>query len=148
MNFLFLAVFNLLVQISAPAQEYETDQTKVLVEITNLRNTDGNVSLGIYTNQADFEDENEYRLEVFSKSNMSESGTLKVEFNLPPGTYGIAYLDDENGNGEMDYGLMMPEEGFGFSNFKHSGLSKPDFEDFKFTVAQIPVKVYIQTRYM
>lgn len=148
MNFLFVTLFNLLLQISAPVQEYEPGQTKVLVEITNLRNTDGNVSLGIYTNQEDFEDEDEYRLEVFSKSDMTENGTLKVEFSLPPGTYGIAYLDDENENGEMDYGLMMPEEGFGFSNFKHSGLSKPDFEDFKFTVAQKPIKVYIQSRYM
>lgn len=54
----------------------------------------------------------------------------------------------KNNNGEMDFGLMLPKEGFGFSNYIHSGLSRPDFEDFQFTVGTQSTKVKIQTKYM
>ena len=30
---------------------------------------------------------------------------MKVRFDLPPGTYGIALVDDENSDGEMEYNL-------------------------------------------
>jgi uncharacterized protein (DUF2141 family) len=52
--------------------------------------------------------------------------------DLPAGQYGIAVLDDENNNGKMDYGLLLPAEGCGFSNYRHAGMRKLKFEDFHF----------------
>ena len=72
--------------------------------------------------------------------------TTSVE--LPSGTYGIAVLDDENSNDKMDYALMMPKEGFGFSNFYLTGLSKPKFEQFKFGVSDASFSVVIKMKYM
>lgn len=148
MNYLLILSFVTSIFSGVFSSDIENVKTKVVVEITNLRNTKGSVSLGVYTNQDDFDEEKEYVLEVFPKTKTDSNGKLTVELYLPPGTYGIAYLDDENNNGEMDFGLMLPKEGFGFSNYVHSGLSRPDFEDFQFTVGTQATKVKIQTKYM
>jgi len=148
MNHLLILSFVTTIFNGVFTSDIENEKTKITVEITNLRNTKGSVSLGVYTNQDDFEDEKEYVLEVFPKTKTDDNGKLTVELYLAPGTYGIAYLDDENNNGEMDFGLMLPNEGFGFSNYVHSGLSRPDFEDFQFTVGTQVTKVKIQTKYM
>jgi uncharacterized protein (DUF2141 family) len=42
-------------------------------------------------------------------------------------------LDDENLKDKMDYKLLLPTEGFGFSNFNPIIL-KSNFRDFNFTV--------------
>lgn len=123
------------------------EKTKVIIKITDIRKAEGEIGLGVYTSDDNFEDEVEYLSKTFSKTKM-ENGTLTVELFLPPGTYGIALLDDEDRDGEMDFGLMMPDEGFGFSNYYHSGLSKPDFEDFAFKVENETERVKIKVKYM
>ncbi|PQJ08792.1 hypothetical protein CJD36_022320 [Flavipsychrobacter stenotrophus] len=70
--------------------------------------------------------------------------------NLEPGVYGFALLDDENGNGTMDYNMFgMPKEGFGFSDFYLSGLKKPNFDQFKFTLRDHQqLKINMTLRYL
>jgi uncharacterized protein (DUF2141 family) len=57
-------------------------------------------------------------------------------------------LDDENENGDMDYRLKRPTEGFGFSNYWHKGLFRPKFEDFRFELAETSKKVLVEMRYI
>ena len=129
-------------------QEYQSvEKIKLEVEITHIRNSKGSIRLGIFKSQESFEEENEYLAKSFSKSQVKDA-KLRVDLYLPPGTYGIALLDDENDNGEMDYGLMLPEEGFGFSNYYHTGLSRPDFEDFSFDLNQSAKRLDIKVKYM
>lgn len=72
-----------------------------------------------------------------------------VEMSLDEGVYGIALMDDENDNGKMDYGLILPTEGFGFSNIYHEGFSKPDYHKLTFKIEpQKSHKVYVKMRYM
>ncbi|WP_421801213.1 DUF2141 domain-containing protein [Flagellimonas sp.] len=53
--------------------------------------------------------------------------------NLRPGTYAISVLHDENKDGEIKMGLLLPKEGIGFSNFKAIGLSnRPNFSKASF----------------
>lgn len=147
-NLLFAQLLSALM-LTTPSLNNTVSQTTVTVEITNFRSEKGKATLGIYTTQKDYEKENEYLLKSYHKGKLV-NGTLEVELSLPPGTYGIALLDDENNNGEMDFGLMMPEEGFGFSNYEVSGmvLSKPDFEEFAFEVGESPERVKIKVKYM
>ena len=72
---------------------------------------------------------------LLKKKNITD-GKLSFNMNLKSGIYGIAFLDDENENGEMDYSFFIPQEGFGFSNYIHSGLQRPDFDEFKFIVSK------------
>lgn len=104
----------------------------ITVEITNIRNSSGRIQLQIYKDQASFEKESPWKLIYVSKQKMS-GHTLHHTLNgLPPGVYGLALLDDENNNTKMDYGLVMPKEGFGFSDYYHTSWSRPEFNDFKF----------------
>jgi uncharacterized protein (DUF2141 family) len=78
------------------------------------------------------------------------SGEMKVKFDLPPGTYGIALVDDENSDGVMEYNrLGIPKEGFGFSDYYHTGLKKPKFNSFSFTLEKGQKKsIKIKVRYI
>ncbi|WP_417589957.1 DUF2141 domain-containing protein [Owenweeksia hongkongensis] len=146
----YLIALNLITALlfSSPFSVVKSEKTSVTVEISNLRNNKGTVALGVYRDNETFKKEKEYLLKVFPKTKTTDDGVLQVELTLTPGTYGIAFLDDENDNGEMDYGWVLPEEGFGFSNYEHSGMSMPSFDDFKFEVGNSPTKVFIKVKYM
>ncbi|WP_417610389.1 DUF2141 domain-containing protein [Owenweeksia hongkongensis] len=146
----YLIALNLITALlfSSPFSVVKSEKTNVTVEISNLRNNKGTVALGVYRDNETFKKEKEYLLKVFPKTKTTDDGILQVELPLTPGTYGIAFLDDENDNGEMDYGWVLPEEGFGFSNYEHSGMSMPNFDDFKFEVGNSPTKVFIKVKYM
>ena len=78
---------------------------------------------------------------------MTES-TLKYTFKgIPAGVYGLALLDDENKNTKMDYGWLLPKEGFGFGDYYHTKWSAPHFNDFKFYL-NTDRSVLMKIRYM
>lgn len=129
-----------------PVQQ-QTETHKVEVEITNLRNIEGRVCLGVYTDNASFEAEKPYYYQAYSKD-VAKNGKMRVSMQLPKGTYGIALLDDENGNYEMDFGWVLPEEGFGFSNYWHTGMTRPELEAFSFSVDKSTEVVKIKVKYM
>jgi uncharacterized protein (DUF2141 family) len=46
------------------------------------------------------------------------NGVLSVQLKLEQGEFGIALIDDENENSELDRNsIKVPKEGFGFSDF-------------------------------
>lgn len=67
---------------------------------------------------------------------------------IVPGTYAIALLHDENGNGKADMMLMMPREGFGFSRDPVLRFGPPAFARAAFPVGAGPVRQTIRMRYM
>jgi uncharacterized protein (DUF2141 family) len=53
--------------------------------------------------------------------------------DIPPGTYAMAVVHDENMNGKLDTNWFgVPTEGYGFSNNARGVLSAPSFSDAKF----------------
>lgn len=125
----------------------EENISAVNVSITGIRNASGSIRIGLYTSESTFEDEIPLKRIILPKTNL-RSGQVTTTFQVPYGTYGIALMDDENGNEEMDYGFLLPEEGFGFSNYYHTGLSKPSFSDFKFSVQGSVMNVTVKMKYM
>ncbi len=63
------------------------------------------------------------------------AATVSVTFEkLPPGTYAVAMLHDENGNGKVDTNFLgIPKEGVGVSNNYRSSFGPPSFDDAKFS---------------
>lgn len=118
------------------------------ISITGLRNNKGTVIMGFYNNDKAFEDETPLFTKVESKVN-TVNHVLTINYkNFKPGTYGIVILDDENNNGKMDYGWILPEEGYGFSNYWHTSLTKPKVAKFSFTIAPTENKaVEIKVKY-
>jgi len=119
------------------------------IHFTDIRNNKGFIQLQFYTSKQNFEKEKALFTRLISKSTL-KNGSLTITYtDIPPGTYGIAILDDENSNTKMDYGLMLPEEGFGFSDYYHTGFKHPDFDRFKFNYVMGQNKrITIKLRYL
>lgn len=118
------------------------------VRVEGIRSADGHVRLGFYYTEADFKSKKSNFQRHLPKRNL-HNGVMTVTLtDVPAGVYGVACVDDENDSGEMDWGLILPKEGFGFSNYYHSGISKPPFERFKFTHGPGDTKITLQLRYL
>jgi len=62
--------------------------------------------------------------------------TVITLHGVPPGIYAIQTFQDVNANDKMDTSwLGLPQEPFGFSDDATPFLSKPSFDDVKFTLA-------------
>ena len=76
-------------------------------------------------------------------------GAVTLLFSgLPPGSYAVSLLHDENGNGKADMTLMIPREGFGFSRDAAARFGPPKFSAAAFDVGADEVSVPIRMRYM
>lgn len=119
------------------------------IHVSGLRNASGNIRLAFYSNAQSFDDEKPLFVRKVNKKELLENKLLITYNDLKPGVYGIAILDDENTNDKMDYGWVLPEEGFGFSDYYHSGMTRPTFEKFDFTLNKEETKsVQIKVRYL
>ena len=119
----------------------------ITIKITNIRNSKGRIQLQIYRNQESFAKEVPWKSTYISKKEMAGHTIVHKIAGFKPGIYGLALLDDENNNTKMDYGWVMPKEGFGFSDYYHTAWSKPKFNDFKFHL-KANKSVTMRVRYM
>lgn len=119
------------------------------VLFSNIRSPRGQIVVKVFKDDKGFDEDKPFRIVKFPKAGIIK-GEMTGKLSLEPGTYGLALLDDENSNGEMEYNFVhMPKEGFGFSNYYLTGLSKPHFEKFQFTLNkdQKP-KINMKIRYL
>ncbi len=125
------------------------DAQNVEVSITGIRSDKGQIALGIFKDQESYQKDEAFLEIQFPKKEII-NGSMTVSFSLEPGIYGIALLDDENNNYLMEYNFLgMPKEGFGFSGYYHTGLSKPSFDKFSFVLARGQSKNFkIKVRYI
>jgi uncharacterized protein (DUF2141 family) len=120
----------------------------VNITVTGIRNSKGSLRVQFFTSAENFNDHKAAFTKTASKRGM-KNGTLTVSYSgITPGLYGIAVLDDENNNKEMDYGMVLPDEGFGFSDYYHKGMSHPKFEQFDFYLKNEAKNIKVQLRYM
>ena len=119
----------------------------VLMRFSGIRSAKGQIIVKVYTDDKSFEDNKPIKTVKFAKRG---TGTLAATIDLEPGTYGFALLDDEDGNTKKEYNMVgMPKEGFGFSDFYLTGLKKPKFEQFKFTLSPNQKKnIEMKIRYL
>ncbi len=125
-----------------------TGGVDVVVEVTGLRNTRGTVLACMTSESERFprcrDDGTSHRLSL-------PAGTAQVLrfHNIAPGTYAIALLHDENGNGRADRALsMIPREGFGFSRDAPVRMGPPSFNAAAITVGGTALHQTIRMRYM
>ncbi len=103
------------------------------IEVKNLRNEKGVVQFALYNKDGSIPDEdyeNYYKIVKGEIVNGSSTITFK---NIPSGKYAVNILHDENKNGKIDKGFILPIEGIGFSNFRSIGLTnRPNFSKASF----------------
>lgn len=126
-------------------QKTEAERYSLTIEVDGLRNSKGLVKIALYNKENSIPDEhfeNYYKIEnVAINKNIANFTFL----NLPIGKYAISVLHDENSNGKIDKGIVLPKEGVGFSNYSSIGIgNKPNFKKASFELEQnkiIKVKV-------
>ncbi|HOZ87886.1 MAG TPA: DUF2141 domain-containing protein [Bacteroidia bacterium] len=118
------------------------------INMVGVRSASGNIRLAFYNTSQGFDDEKPLFIKTVSKTSLVKNGMKITYTDLKPGIYGIAVLDDENKNEKMDYGLLLPEEGFGFSDYFHTGMRRPKFDQFDFVLMPEGKTVEIKLRYL
>lgn len=131
----FILLCLLIVSTSFVTDKSPTKSHTITVQIGNIRNSKGRIQLQVYKNQETFGKETPWKEYYVSKEAMKNNMLVYKISELESGTYGISILDDEDKNKKMKYSWMMPDEGFGFSDYYHVGMSRPKFEDFKFNLS-------------
>lgn len=120
-------------------------QESIRIEVSNIKNTKGNVLVGL------FDKDERFLKETFKDQTVKINGE-KVEIifsNVPPGEYAISVIHDENENGELDSNSIgIPKEGFGFGNDAMGMFGPPSFDKAKVKVDGENQKFLIKMKYL
>lgn len=115
-------------------------QFTLTVEFTNLRNNNGNLLYELF-------DAKQKSLKV-GTVDISNNKCLVVFENLKPAKYGVNFIHDENKNKKLDTKmLMIPKEGFGYSNNPTVKFGPPAYEKWIFEVKE-NTKITCKTTYL
>jgi uncharacterized protein (DUF2141 family) len=102
------------------------------VDILNIRNSTGTVACALFDSPEGCP--YEYLHSATNVMIKIRKARARCDFEeVPPGTYAMAVVHDENMNGKLDTGLLgIPTEGYGFSNDAKALFSAPSFADASF----------------
>ena len=111
----------------------EIESYSLTLKVEKLRNSKGIVQFSLYNKDGTIPDKKytQYFRQVTGKIS---GGSSVVTFEkLPAGRYAVNILHDENQNGKIDKGFILPIEGVGFTNYQSIGLAnRPDFSKASF----------------
>ena len=118
------------------------------VEVNETRNSKGVVQFALYNEEGSIPDEKYAKYYKLLTATIND-GTSSVTFtDLPVGTYVINILHDENRNGEVDKGFVLPKEGLGFSNYESLGITnRPKYSKASFELKS-DMKIEVKVIYM
>ena len=115
------------------------------IDVKNLRNAKGIVQFALYNKDGSIPDEDYENYYKILKGEIIKGSSTITFKNIPSGKYAVNILHDENNNGKIDKGFILPIEGIGFSNFQSIGLTnRPNFSKASFELKEnktINVKV-------
>jgi uncharacterized protein (DUF2141 family) len=107
--------------------KFSFSQNTLKIEITEIRNNEGNIMLQIF-------DENEEVL-ISEIGRIKDKKCLFTIKNLKDGKYAVRYYHDENLNGQMETNMLgKPSEGYGFSNNVTGTFGPPPFNKWLFEI--------------
>jgi uncharacterized protein (DUF2141 family) len=142
--FLILLLFGALFLPVKATQEKTL--VKFQVEINGIKNSNGTLLVSMYNQANGFPDVPQL---AYSKRVVkAQRDAVTLEWNsISSGTYAIAVLHDENGDGKMNTNLLgIPSEGFGFSNNKLGIAGPPSFQRASFEIKKADTKIVIKLR--
>ncbi len=103
----------------------------VYVEISEINEIKGKISIGLYSNAKDFPTSGkEFKGKFAEVTGTTVIYTFK---DVPLGVYAVAVYHDSNSNGKLDKNFLgIPKEGYAFSNNASGTFGPPDFKDAAF----------------
>jgi uncharacterized protein (DUF2141 family) len=124
-----VAWFAVLVFANLPALAFAQEACPgIHVKILNIRNSAGTVACALFESPDGFPFEYLRYATNIMVIKIRETQARCDFLDMPPGTYALAVIHDENMNGKFDTNwLGVPTEGYGFSNDAKALLSAPSF---------------------
>lgn len=117
---------------------------ELVVEVSDVRVQKGQLMMAVF----DSADAWNGQAEAVAKQAL-DATSAKIDFHfpgLPPGTYAVSVMHDENGNGKLDSNFMgMPTEGYGFSN-DPKVMRKATFEEAAFEIGRADRTIELHLR--
>lgn len=110
------------------------DDASLDVTVTGLRNKKGNILVCLTANSKAFPDCSKDSKSLKRSVKANAGGTISFA-DVPPGTYALSLIHDENANGKLDTSLAIPSEGFGFSRNPKITFGPPKFKAASFALA-------------
>lgn len=118
------------------------------VKILNIRNSVGTVACALFESAAGFPEEF-LKMATNVMVIKIRKDQARCDFqDIPPGTYAMAVVHDENMNGKLDTNFLgIPREGYGFSNDATGPLGAPPFSAASFRYDGQNVDLTMSLRY-
>jgi len=136
MYFSLIAAFLLLpgiVNLPAMASAQTSSCPGIRVKVLNIKNSRGNVACALFESPVGFPVEYLGYATNIMVIKIRDAQAQFTFLDIPPGTYALAVVHDENMDGKIDTNwLGAPKEGYGFSNNAKAFLSAPSFSDAAF----------------
>ena len=125
---------------------FSESPSSVLIEVSGFKNMRGTLNCRLFSKAADFPDDEGI---VTLRVPITGPNTSCSFSNVEPGTYAIAVVHDENGNGKLDKNSVgVPSEGYGVSNNKTYALSAPKWDESSFALGATESKaLLVKLRY-
>jgi len=129
---LFIGI-TLIFLFSAFNKQSEDPGFSLTIEVNELRNDEGVVVFALYDRDDAFPDEHYEKYYRKLQGKIIE-GSSEVSFeDLPEGKYAVNILHDEDNDGKIKKGIILPKEGVGFSNYQSIGITnRPKFSKASF----------------
>lgn len=118
------------------------------ITITRLHSNDGVVLVSLFKEGNGYPDD---AAKAYGKEKayiVDKTATIIFK-SVPPGSYAVAILHDENNNQKMDKNMLgIPKEGYGFSNNASGAFGPPSYKKASFNhSAGAVTSIQIKTKY-
>lgn len=117
------------------------------IAVSGLRSLHGNVLVCLTANPKFFPNCEKDPAGRKQRVAATQAGDIRFE-GVPPQTYAISLIHDENANNKMDLAIFMPKEGFGFSRNPRIGMGPPKFASAAFIVGAKDEHLAVVMKYM
>lgn len=113
---------------------HHASPSSIKVEIRGFRSDKGKALIAVFATSKGFPNRPAHALRRIEVPIVKR--TARAVFpDLPPGTYAVAVLHDEDGDRAMRTGLFgIPKEGYGVSRDARGTFGPPDFDDARFAL--------------
>ena len=134
--------------VPAVASAQSSSCPGIYIKILNIRNSTGTVACALFESPVGFPTEFlRYATNIMAIK--IRDAQARFDFlDIPPGTYALAVIHDENMDGKLDTNwLGIPTEGYGFSNDAKATLGPPSFSAASFRYNGEDMKMTISLHY-
>ena len=109
------------------------------IEITGLKDSTGNVHIGVYDSEETWLGDETVATRVVNIAEALNGEVVETEMQLPLGEYAFTLFYDADGDGEMKTNFIgMPKEPIAMSNNAKAKFGPPKFEDAVFNLGLEP----------